>query len=227
MSLVSKYSLTKAIRGLRHEGVALRGITKVIKKVFAPSYTYAKLKCKPLNIGGFKFGVARRRGKALDKALSSTSRLPEAVAIKQALLARGWTTIHTQLPVAMPLYRIGTCIDMLCQDSQGHYIVIETKLGCKYRDATTGNYMKHCLTPDNKPVKETTRHMHELQCLLGRDMFIETYSLPAFCALVYVDADQVNVTTDFNIGRYDQSILNNKKSTRRKKRKIEKSLQIY
>jgi hypothetical protein len=58
-------------------------------------------------------------------------------------------------------------------------------------------------------------------------MFIETYSLPAFCALVYVDADQVNVTTDFNIGRYDQSILNNKKSTRRKKRKIEKSLQIY
>jgi hypothetical protein len=170
-----------------------RGVTTVVKRLFAPSYRYTKLKRGHCPVGLPK-RQARRRGHAIDHTLHkwaggqaiTRSRLKEPRTLIQTFEARGWTPVCSQLVVAWPAARLATKIDLVLHDrARNKIIVVEVKSGCGYRRKSHG-VMRHIVpTVSNAPL-----HQHQLQVLLGRMLFARTYThwrpVDIECVLVYI-----------------------------------------
>jgi hypothetical protein len=123
-----------------------RGVTTVIKKVFATTYRYTKLKRGHYSVGLPK-RQAKRRGHAIDAILHkwaggisiSRSRLKEPYALIRAFEEHGWNPVCYQLVVAWPTARLATKIDLVLHDSTNNrLIVVEIKSGCGYRRNSHG-----------------------------------------------------------------------------------------
>jgi hypothetical protein len=194
-----------------------RGVTTVIKKVFAPSYRYKKLKRGTYSVG-LPNRQAKRRGHAIDGTLDkwanglsiSRSRLKEPRALINTFEEHGWKPVCSQLVVAWPTARLATKIDLVLHDAaQNKMIVVEIKSGCGYRRNSHGN-LRHILpSVSNAPL-----HQHELQCLFGKKMLTSTYPkwtcANIVCVLAYVSIDgivELVMETEFAV-QYTQRIEN-------------------
>lgn len=173
-----------------------RGVTKVVKSVFAPDYRFTKLK-RGQCATGLPKRQAKRRGHAIDRVLEQwahglpthRSRLKEPKTLIQTFESHGWHPVSSQLTVAWPDARIGTRIDLVLYDSERHKIVaVEVKSGCGYRRKSHGMLRHLFPRVSNAPL-----HQHQLQILLGKELLARTY--PAWaradieCVLVYISPD--------------------------------------
>jgi hypothetical protein len=178
-----------------------RGITKIIRTLFAPGFTYGKLKKKPLpKATALSYRQARARGKLIDRQLTKWHLFKslKGAKIETKLLVTYLSNQHlvpiaTQLPVGCPVDRLGTCIDLVCTDTITKEIVlIEIKRGCHYRDCTTGQMLRTIVDLDGRPVNDCLLHQHMLQLLLGELLFVRTFpTRPHRCLLLYVDTVEV------------------------------------
>ena len=185
-----------------------RGVTKVIRSVFAPTYRFKPLPRAQCS-GGLRLRAAKRRGHAIDAALARwvavpttyKSALHEPAALIRLFRASGWVPVAAQLVVAWPAARLATRIDLVLYDpSRAVLLVVEIKSGCEHRRIAHGT-LKH-LRPalSNAPL-----YQHQLQALLGKELLIHTYpkwtpsSVEA--VLVYVTATgQVELIREADFG---------------------------
>jgi hypothetical protein len=162
------------------------GITKLIRKVFAPTWRYKALKNKPRNVGGLKKRAACRRGKRIDRELAGNVRgkaLPETQRIQNWLHANDYKILNTQ--VLAKKHGLLTYLDLLVSDPQGRRIIIEVKRGCKYKACSNGS-----LLYQREPgLPNCLFFQHQLQVLISRWLFDET----AHVALIYVDDESLEV----------------------------------
>jgi hypothetical protein len=195
-----------------------RGVTTVIKKVFASSYRYAKLPRRS-RATGLPFRKARRRGKLVDGILDkwvrgekTRCRIAEGRAIIQLFESRHWEPVASQLVVAWREGRIATMIDIVLHDvSTDEILVVEIKSGCEYRYLTTGSNLKN-LGP-SCTVTDAPIHQHQLQVLLGKDLFHRTYpscTKKVQAVLVYAAKDgtlEVLMEEDFKVHCRDTAVV--------------------
>jgi hypothetical protein len=173
-----------------------RGVTTVIKKVFASTYRYTKLKRGHYSVGLPK-RQAKRRGHAIDAALHkwagglsmAHSRLKEPYALIKTFEEHGWKPVCSQLVVAWPAARLATKIDLVLHDSiNNKIIVVEIKSGCGYRRNSHG-MLRHIVPK----VSNAPLHQHQLQCLFGKKLLTCTYPQWTYadieCVLAYVSVD--------------------------------------
>jgi hypothetical protein len=173
-----------------------RGVTKVIKRIFAPDFKYTKLKRGHCSVGLPK-KRAQRRGHAIDRVIHQwacglsikRSRVKEPIALINTFVSHGWTPVISQLVVAWPEARLATKIDLVLYDTlRNKIIVVEIKSGCGYRRKSHG-MLRHIIPRvSNAPI-----HQDELQVLLGRELFARTYTKwsrdDIECVLVYVSPE--------------------------------------
>ena len=237
MLLVSPYIFQN--RSIRLDGnIKTRGVHKVISRHFFPSYKYSVLKKKTPNVGGLSYRNACRRGKLIDRQMSrycsNSQKIParachETRHIINYFLSEQYTAVAAQFPVANAAYRLGTCIDVVVTDKAGNTILVEIKRGCQHRHLSTGGNM---LNYKNNSISDALHHQHQLQIILGKQLFMKT--LPqnknVSCLILYVD--DIGVTAfredDFSVGwcsEIHQKLLNTtsvlacrrRKSTHKKK----------
>ena len=173
-----------------------RGVTTVIKKVFAPDYRYTKLK-RGHYVVGLPKRKAKRRGHAIDQTLhrwamgisTARTRLKEPKALIKAFEDRCWSPVCSQLVVAWPDARMATKIDLVLHDAtRNKLLVVEIKSGCGYRRNSHGT-LRHTLPG----VSNAPLHQHQLQVLFGKELLARTY--PQWerrnieCVLAYVSTD--------------------------------------
>lgn len=173
-----------------------RGVTRTIRRLFVPDYQFRKLK-RVRGSTGLPKRKAKRRGHAIDRTLEQWSngqsigrcRIKEPRALISAFTELGWKPIGSQVVVAWPAARIATRLDLVLFDAERHkVIVVEIKSGCLYRRESHAR-MRHVRPPvSNAPINQ-----HQLQTLLGRELFIRTYphwdTSDVDCVLVYVTPD--------------------------------------
>ena len=173
-----------------------RGVTKVVKKVFAPGFRFKKLK-RGQYVPGLPKRQAIRRGHAIDRVLHQwasglsigRSRIREPKTVIQTFEALGWVPVQSQLTVAWPEARIATKIDLVLYDPENNkVIVVEMKSGCGYRRNSHGTLRHIVPKVSNAPL-----HSHQLQAAIGKELLARTYSEWARgdieCVLVYVSPD--------------------------------------
>jgi len=184
-----------------------RGLTKVLKRHLFPSCTYKSLKDRPKNVGGRNVRSACRAGKALDRVVSKwaeSKRIPDARSSTTGRALIQWCVQHKFMPVCSQLLvgdsklRLATHIDLVLWHKPSSTLYLtEVKLGCVYRDCTTKT-TKRCdfVVTKSGTALQTFRGMHEMQILIGRHLFHETYarSQQAECLLLYVIEDTTNTT---------------------------------
>jgi hypothetical protein len=190
-----------------------RGVTKVIKKIFAPSYRYTKLRRSGTTprATGLPFRKARRRGKLVDttldkwvKGLKTRCRILEPLALIKLFESRHWSPVASQLVVAWREGRIATMIDLVLHDDlTDRILLVEIKSGCEYRNQSTGSRLKNM---GSCTVTDAPLHQHQLQILLGKDLFHRTYpkcTKPVDSILIYVAKDGtlevLEEKTDFTV----------------------------
>ena len=188
MSLVpSPFKFTgRAIRFT--DGSVSRGLTKVIKKHFVPSFKYKNMVGRDilLNKSTLSYAKARTRGKQVDAALTQycttgkqASDLPEVHAIVRTLTNRNLELIATQYAVAWPQARLGTQLDLVAKHKEtGRIVVIEIKTGCHYRRCSTKQGTIIHLGCPEKRVTDAPLHQHQLQVQLGRFLLGKTLNRP-------------------------------------------------
>jgi hypothetical protein len=173
-----------------------RGVTKVVKNVFAPDFRFSKLRRGKWSPGLPK-KQAIRRGHAIDRVLHqwvyglpfNRSRLKEPKLVIQTFNALGWVPVHSQLAVAWPEARLATKIDLVLMDtSRNKLIVVEMKSGCGYRRVSHG-MLRHIVPKvSNAPI-----HQHQLQVLMGKELLARNYErwsrADIECVLFYITAD--------------------------------------
>jgi hypothetical protein len=173
-----------------------RGVTSVVKHVFAQNYSFKKLR-RGSCLVGLPNRLAKRRGHAVDGALSrwtlgqsiQRSRLKEPRALIALFETLGWTPVSAQLLVAWPEARIATKIDLVLQDSATqNLLVVELKTGCLYRRISHGLLSHIVPRVTNAPL-----YQHQLQTIIGKELLSKTY--PTWprdkigCVLIYVSSD--------------------------------------
>jgi hypothetical protein len=193
-----------------------RGVTTIIRKYFAPTYAFKKLK-RVKYPRGLPKRSAIRRGHAIDRTLqcwteghySKRFRLIEPKAIIQAFEDRTWKPLSSQLAVAWPNARLATRLDLVLHDTlQNEILIVEIKSGCGYRNLANGK-MKHILPS----ITNSALNQHQLQVLIGKRLFQKTYpnhTLTTRCVLVYVSIDghiDIIEESDFTV-KYTESIEN-------------------
>ena len=155
-----------------------RGVTNVIRSIFAPSYRFNKLK-RERSTGGRCMKYAKRHGRAIDNALYRwvynplryRSSLKESNTLVALFKTHGWVAVSSQLVVAWRSARIATKIDLVLYDvCTNKLLVIEIKSGCSYRRVSHGvlSRIRPCVS--NAPI-----HQHQLQVLIGKELLIRTY----------------------------------------------------
>tara|TARA_B110000046_G_C12995362_1_gene399796 strand:+ start:751 stop:1431 length:681 start_codon:yes stop_codon:yes gene_type:complete len=173
-----------------------RGVTRIIRRLFVPDYRFGKLKrLRPSS--GLPKRQAKRRGHGIDRALMQWSagqsigrcRIQEPRALITAFTDHGWVPAGAQVVVAWPAARIATRLDLVLYDSARHkVIVVEIKSGCLYRRESHAR-MRHV----RPVVSNAPLHQHQLQTVLGRELFLRTYTHwdpgDVECLLVYVTPD--------------------------------------
>ena len=176
-----------------------RGVTTVIKKIFAPSYKYCRLPRRDSRkvCTGLPFRKARRRGILVDSILEKWAlghktrcRILEPRAIIRLFESRHWSPLASQLVVGWREGRIATMIDLVLHDeNMDQVLIVEIKTGCEYRNVSTGS----CLTNlGSTTITDSPLHQHQLQALLGKELFRRTYpncTKNVQSILVYVSKD--------------------------------------
>jgi hypothetical protein len=165
----------------------------VIKDVFAPGFRYTKLKRGHCAVG-LRKRQAIRRGHAIDRVLDTwasglstkRSRIREPKTLIQTFDTHGWIPLSSQLTVAWPEARIATKIDLVLHDAmRDKVMVVEIKSGCGYRRKSHGMLGHVVPSVSNAPL-----HQHQLQVLLGKELFARTYTkwsrTDIECVLVYI-----------------------------------------
>jgi hypothetical protein len=201
-----------------------RGVTKIIRALFAPDFAYGKLKKKPPpKENALSYRQARARGKLIDRQLTKWHLFKslkgakiETKLLVTYLSGQHLVPISTQLAVGCPIDRLGTCIDLVCKDTTTNEIVlIEIKRGCNYRDCTTGHMMRTIIDLNGHPVNDCLLHQHMLQLLLGELLFVRTFPLETRhhrCILLYVDTDSVlEYRVNIQLSKSTLSILSSTK----------------
>ena len=172
-----------------------RGVTVVIRRVFARSFRFAKLQ-GPRPRRCLSRRGARSAGKRLDalvtrwasgRALGRVT--PGMRALMRACSDRGWVPVGAQVPVVWPAARLATCIDLVLHDAaRDRLVVVEVKSGCAYRHLHHG-YLSHI----RPRVTNSPLHQHQLLTVLGKELLARTYPHWARSsidmALVYVADD--------------------------------------
>ena len=167
-----------------------RGIGKIIRTIFFPAYSYAKLRRKPTNPGGYSKQRARRNGVLVDRQLQRCipqSDKPCARALPETSLLfdffnERFATWSCQYTVAHEGLRIGTRLDVIGQDRSGLFTAVEVKCGYAYR---------HCSGRDStmythRRLTDAPVNHHKLQALIGAKLFSLSHGVPCRGMLVYV-----------------------------------------
>lgn len=157
-----------------------RGVTTVIKKIFASSYTYKKLRMKHVCAKGLKKNHAKRRGMLVDSIIEKwvsgqtiKCRIYEPRMLIRKFESMSWIPVASQLVVAYETARLATKIDLILYDELENILrIIEVKTGYHYRRCSTKNGTLMHIRPvvDNSPL-----HQHQLQALIGKWLFLKTY----------------------------------------------------
>lgn len=173
----------------------MRGITKLISLRFAPNFRYRDVRRRPSNRGGLAYRSARRRGQAVDRALSAwaasggtacSTRLAEVRAIVAWFGTHlpDFEPVQGQFPVSWADAQLATKLDLLMIDPvREQYLVVEIKCGCMARRCQT--VTPHHLTC-YPGVDHTLLHQHQLQTVLGTYMFEQMLHVRARMLLLYV-----------------------------------------
>lgn len=174
-------------------GLRSKGIHKTIKNIFAPFYNYKNLKNKPTNIGGLNLRQAKKKGKLIDRQLSSsnkTSLCKETKALLAKLKELNLSIIETQYTVANEETRLATQIDMIVKHKETSVIyLIETKYSCAYRNCFIEN-----LQFQTTKVNDSLLHQHQLQILIGRWLY---NALNVGVLLIYINTDlSIDIITE-------------------------------
>lgn len=187
-----------------------KGLTKVIKTVFFPGYSYSKLR------GGREHGTlslrsARGRGKTVDRQLARCvgreatlppRATPETRAVLEHIQGSGYYIESAQRPVGWAPWRVATWLDLVLRPvvldhRPDHRVVVEVKRGCLYRRCSVPGAKSRHLDP---AVGVSPIHMHQLQAEVGRQMLQRVDpSLPVRAMLLYVDEAGVEAVTDFAV----------------------------
>jgi hypothetical protein len=157
-----------------------RGVTTVIQKLFASSYRYGKLQQRHKCQRGLHRRRAVRRGHIVDKVLCRwvngqhlRCRVVEPKALINQFELLRWKPVASQLVVAWSNARIATKIDLVLYDeNQQKLLIVEIKSGCHYRRCSTKNGTLNFIRP---VVSDAPIHQHQLQALLGKELFLQTY----------------------------------------------------
>lgn len=116
---------------LNHD-IYARGLTKTLQALFSPEFTFS------LAITEHKTKKhGRANGNKIDKFLkewANTGKKPKSAdpyfaCIEQALESKEWVPYSSQVVVACAELRLGTMIDLICQDLYGNFFLIELKCG--------------------------------------------------------------------------------------------------
>ena len=175
------------------DGRVLRGLSKVVRKVFAPNYKFSRLRGRPRAVSSLTFRAARRRGLCVDRALGRwadgsavrTSRLVEVKTLLALFAARQYRPLSSQTLVSWPAARLGTKLDLVLLDTTtNRTVVVEVKTGCHYRHCAVATLI------GTKDVSDCALHQHQLQAQMGAWMFCRGWqqAVTADAMLVYVDA---------------------------------------
>ena len=134
------------------------GVTKVIKKTFAPQFAFKKLRKIPRNVGGLRKSAACRRGKRIEKELSDFAANGGTNMLKycqetQLVIAKldelHLQLLETQVYVANQSLNMCTFIDLLTFNSATQtFVIVEIKRGCHYRRCSTKNGTLRFHAPD-------------------------------------------------------------------------------
>lgn len=168
------------------------GITKLIRKLFAPQWRYRALRVAK-NPGGLKKAAAKRRGKRVDRELLLCAQgaepkraCPETRAVLKLFAAEGYRIVGAQHKVQ--LGRLTTFLDLVVSDAEGRLFVVEIKRGCHYRNESNGLLRFHESTPNSLLCQ------HQLQCAIGRWMYEQQHSATGVgCLLIYVQDSDIDV----------------------------------
>lgn len=175
-----------------------RGVTTVIKKLFASSYTYQKLTMKHMCSRGLRQKQAKRRGQLIDTVVGKwvnghriKCRTQEPTALIHYFERNHWKPVSSQLVVAYPTARLATKIDVVLYDTvHDTLLIVEVKSGYHYRKCSTLNGTLKFVRPI---VSNCPLHQHQLQALLGKWLFLETYpqwtNRKVEAVVVYVSSD--------------------------------------
>jgi hypothetical protein len=226
----------------------LPGVTKVIKRYLARGCNHADLSKKPTNVGGKSYRQARARGKQVDAAMSQwcasskfRPRLPAIKAIRSYIDEILFCDpVTTQLAVANPVANVATRLDLVIRHRDtGALTVVELKYGCIYRDCAmkTPKFMHTTIDSSSDATSRvplTFRRIHELQAIMGAQMFNMTYpECNARAMLIYVTEEGViDATSQQDMGvlelsqaawkhvaKCEKSRIDRKKSVKRKRTK--------
>jgi hypothetical protein len=176
-----------------------RGVSKVVKQLFAAGFSRSKLTNVPKNVGGLKYKQARRHGIAVDQALKRhvdgtgvrSSALKEVRAIIQWCEDNKIDLIGAQTPVADAYLRLGTCIDLVgINKSDNNVFIIEVKCGCLARRCTMNPNKK--IHSSVGGLDNTLLHQHTLQVRLNEYLYRQTFCADVTtttCVLIYAKDD--------------------------------------
>lgn len=171
-----------------------RGVTKVIKRWFAPKFRFRNIKNRPTTVGGLPFRQARRRGKLLDRqmvAYAKSKNIPlkaceETRRLIDYLSEQRLTVVSAQQVVGWSQARLGTCIDLVCTNHLQEYIIVELKRGCAYRKCHTGERLAFVQAEN-----DSLFNQHQIQLLISKILFQKTFNIDAKLLLLYIDNEQV------------------------------------
>ena len=113
-----------------------RGLTRVLTAEFSPEFSFREAISATETKKFKKHG--RAQGNHADRLVtawankgkrSQTTNDPNFDAIQNCLKTHGWIPVAAQVPVGCEKLRLATNMDLLCQDLDGNFIVIEIKCG--------------------------------------------------------------------------------------------------
>jgi len=173
----------------------MSGITKLIPKVFAPTWRFKDLKWKPKNIGGLKKRAAKKRGNRIDSELNGEvlfeKTCPETKLIYKVLHDMKLDIVATQMYVKQGSLK--TFLDMVVRHQEtGQQYIIEIKRGCEYRRCGTQDGI---LRFQNKTLNDCLLHQHQMQVLIGRWLFGDENRTGVL--LIYVNETRVEVLQEY------------------------------
>ncbi len=204
------------------------GITKLIRKTFAPHFKFKNLQKVPRNVGGLKKKAACRRGKLLDRQLSDfalngakASFCKETKLVIEKLEELNLEISKTQHYVSNSELKMCTFIDLVAFKKDSHMpVIIEVKRGCHYKHCSTLNGV---LRFHDSTVNDSLLHQHQLQALLGKLLYEkQNPEVSCDCYLLYVDENTCEhiQQNSFNVQICAEALnaIKNVKITKKRKR---------
>jgi hypothetical protein len=146
-----------------------RGLTKVLNSSFYPDF-YPKLECERKSNVGKKTGILVDKQAAL--IIEKKSRLRKTHPMIEKLYTeftrRDLTPIRSQFPVGCAHIRVGTKIDIICENNKKEIVIVELKCGFEeYHTKCNQDKMK---SPYSE-LSQCCRNSHMLQLLYTTWLF--------------------------------------------------------